>query len=55
MKVTRTVIMPDDYQRLLEIRGYLNITEQYAYVKTLDKILNSMNPFVTKLPPKDNK
>ena len=46
MKVTRTVIMPEDYQRLLEIRGYLNITEQYAYVKTLDKILNSMNPFI---------
>jgi hypothetical protein len=54
MKMTRTVIMPDDYQRLLEIRGYLNITEQYAYVKTLDKILNSMNPFITE-PPKDNK
>lgn len=54
MKVTRTVIMPEDYQRLLEIRGYLNITEQYAYVKTLDKILNSMNPFL-KDPPKDNK
>lgn len=45
IKVSRAVIMPDDYQRLLEIRGYLNITEQYAYVKTLDKILNSMNPF----------
>lgn len=54
MKVTRTVIMPEDYQRLLEIRGYLNITEQYAYVKTLDKILNSMNPY-TKDRPKDNK
>lgn len=54
MKVTRTVIMPEDYQRLLEIRGYLNITEQYAYVKTLDKILNSMNPYA-KEPPKDNK
>lgn len=50
MKVTRTVIMPDDYQRLLEIRGYLNITEQYAYVKTLDKILNSMNPFIKEDP-----
>jgi len=54
MKVTRTVIMPEDYQRLLEIRGYLNMTEQYAYVKTLDKILNSMNPY-TKDRPKDNK
>jgi hypothetical protein len=54
MKVSRTVIMPDDYQRLLEIRGYLNITEQYAYVKTLDKILNSMNPFITDFP-KDEK
>jgi hypothetical protein len=54
VKMSRTVIMPDDYQRLLEIRGYLNITEQYAYVKTLDKILNSMNPFITE-PPKDNK
>jgi hypothetical protein len=53
MKVTRTVIMPEDYQRLLEIRGYLNITEQYAYVKTLDKILNSMNPYINN--PKDNK
>jgi hypothetical protein len=54
MKMSRTVIMPDDYQRLLEIRGYLNITEQYAYVKTLDKILNSMNPFINE-PPRDNK
>ena len=51
---TKTVIMPDDYQRLLEIRGYLNITEQYAYVKTLDKILTSMNPYMNN-PPKDNK
>lgn len=49
-RVTRTVITPEDYQRLLEIRGYLNITEQYAYVKTLDKILNTMNPFKTDFP-----
>lgn len=50
VKITRTVITPEDYQRLLEIRGYLNITEQYAYVKTLDKILNNMNPFITDFP-----
>lgn len=40
----------DDYLKLIEIRGYLNITEQYAHVKALDKLLNQI-----KIIPKDTK
>jgi hypothetical protein len=32
----------EDYMKLIEIRGYLNITEQYAHVKALDKLLNQI-------------
>ena len=32
----------DDYMKLIEIRGYLNITEQHAHVKALDKLLNQI-------------
>lgn len=32
----------DDYLKLIEIRGYLAITEQYAHVKALDKLLNQI-------------
>lgn len=35
-----TVFTHDDYNKLIEIRGYLAITEQYAHVKALDKLLN---------------
>jgi hypothetical protein len=37
----------DEYMKLIEIRGYLAITEQYAHVKALDKVLNQirMIPF----------
>lgn len=37
----------DEYLKLIEIRGYLAITEQYAHVKALDKVLNhiKMIPF----------
>jgi hypothetical protein len=30
----------EEYQRLIEIRGYLAITEQRAHVKALDKVLS---------------
>lgn len=33
----------DEYLKLIEIRGYLAITEQYAHVKALDKVLNHIN------------
>lgn len=33
------IISQDEYLKLIEIRGYLNITEQYAHVKALDKVL----------------
>lgn len=32
----------DEYMRLIEIRGYLAITEQFAHVKALDKVLNQI-------------
>jgi hypothetical protein len=32
----------DDYMKLIEIRGYLNITEQHAHVKALDKLLSQI-------------
>lgn len=40
----------DDYLKLIEIRGYLNITEQHAHVKALDKLLNQIQ-----IIPKDSK
>ena len=30
----------DEYFKLIEIRGYLAITEQFAHVKALDKVLS---------------
>jgi hypothetical protein len=30
----------DEYLKLIEIRGYLAITEQFAHVKALDKVIN---------------
>jgi hypothetical protein len=35
-----TILSQEDYLKLIEIRGYLSITEQYAHVKALDKLIN---------------
>jgi hypothetical protein len=41
-KKVNTTLSQDEYMKLIEIRGYLNITEQYAHVKALDKLLNQI-------------
>lgn len=41
-RTKKTIFNQDDYLKLIEIRGYLAITEQYAHVKALDKILNEI-------------
>jgi hypothetical protein len=41
----QTTLSQDEYMKLIEIRGYLNITEQYAHVKALDKLLNQIIVF----------
>jgi hypothetical protein len=41
-KSAKTVFDQDDYLKLIEIRGYLSITEQYAHVKALDKLINQI-------------
>lgn len=38
----------EDYLKLIEIRGYLAITEQFAHVKALDKLLGMIT-----IVPKD--
>ena len=38
----QTTFTQDEYQKLIEIRGYLAITEQHAHVKALDKMLNQI-------------
>jgi hypothetical protein len=45
-----TIFSQEDYLKLVEIRGYLAITEQYAHVKALDKLLNQI-----KIIPKESK
>jgi len=40
----------DEYMKLIEIRGYLAITEQFAHVKALDKVLNQIQ--MIPIPPK---
>lgn len=40
----------EEYMKLIEIRGYLAITEQYAHVKALDKVLNQIK--MIPYPPK---
>jgi hypothetical protein len=40
----------DEYMKLIEIRGYLAITEQFAHVKALDKVLNQIK--MIPMPPK---
>jgi len=42
----------DEYLKLIEIRGYLAITEQFAHVKALDKVLNQIKMIA---PKKDGK
>ena len=37
-----TTFTQEEYQKLIEIRGYLAITEQFAHVKALDKLLNQI-------------
>jgi hypothetical protein len=39
-KAKTTVFAQEDYLKLIEIRGYLAINEQYAHVKALDKLLS---------------
>lgn len=42
-KIPTTVnFTQDEYLKLIEIRGYLAIQEQYAHVKALDKVLNQI-------------
>jgi hypothetical protein len=36
---TNTTFTQEEYHKLIEIRGYLAITEQFAHVKALDKLL----------------
>jgi hypothetical protein len=45
-----TIFSQDDYLKLIEIRGYLAINEQFAHVKALDKLLNQIQ-----IIPKDSK
>lgn len=49
-KSKATVFSQEDYLKLIEIRGYLAITEQYAHVKALDKLLSQIQ-----IIPKDGK
>jgi hypothetical protein len=46
-----TTFSRDDYEKLIEIRGYLNITEQRAHVKALDKLLSQI--VIVPIDPKD--
>jgi len=41
-KTTVVNFTQDEYMKLIEIRGYLAITEQFAHVKALDKVLNQI-------------
>lgn len=49
-KQKTTIFSQEDYLKLIEIRGYLAITEQHAHVKALDKLLNQIQ-----IIPKDSK
>ena len=48
---TTTTFSREDYEKLIEIRGYLNITEQRAHVKALDKLLSQI--IMVPIDPKD--
>lgn len=41
-KQKTTTFSQEDYLKLIEIRGYLAITEQFAHVKALDKLLSQI-------------
>ena len=41
-KPKNTTFTQEEYQKLIEIRGYLAITEQFAHVKALDKLLGQI-------------
>lgn len=41
----------DEYLKLIEIRGYLAITEQFAHVKALDKVINQIKIMPAKEKP----
>jgi hypothetical protein len=43
----------DEYMKLIEIRGYLAITEQFAHVKALDKLINQIQ--IIPVDPKEQK
>jgi len=45
-----TIFSQEDYMKLIEIRGYLNITGQIAHVRALDKLINQIQ-----IIPKDSK
>jgi hypothetical protein len=36
------ILTQEEYFKLIEIRGYLAINEQFAHVKALDKVLNTI-------------
>jgi len=50
-KSKKTTFSQEDYMKLIEIRGYLAITEQYAHVKALDKLINQI--VIIPADPKD--
>jgi len=41
-KKTTVTFTQEEYMKLIEIRGYLAITEQFAHVKALDKLLKQI-------------
>lgn len=41
-KKQNTMLTQDEYLKLIEVRGYLAITEQFAHVKAMDKLLNQI-------------
>lgn len=47
----QTMFSQDEYLKLIEIRGYLAITEQFAHVKALDKVINQIKILPTKEKP----
>lgn len=47
----QTTFSQDEYLKLIEIRGYLAITEQFAHVKALDKVINQIKILPTKEKP----
>ena len=46
-----TTFTREEYEKLIEIRGYLAITEQFAHVKALDKLLGQI--IMVSIDPKE--